>query len=331
MEKWSTLFADLWPGYQKWFLHESIGARKTYTAGLKALRGHMPELVAVYESLCELAGGHDLPARFLSSWSPPAYLSGCSQLAVETADGPVLIRNYDYAPHLCEGTFVCSSWLGRKIVASQDCLWGALDGMNEDGLAVSLTFGGRQVVGRGFGAPLILRYALETCATVAEAVEAIGSVPSHMAYNFTAVDRAGSVSTLSVAPAEKPVLRSQRYAVNHQDDVSWSDYLTFSRSFDRERVLQKLSRGNGRMSRADLFDAFLSPMLFSTAYHRGFGTLYTSAYLPLSGSSIFLWPDLAIEQSFDEFSEHRFSRLFTTARPGEEEHPVFRPRELISH
>ena len=38
--------------------------------------------------------------------------------------------------------------------------------MNDAGLAVSLTFGGRRALGTGFGIPLVVRYLLETCATV---------------------------------------------------------------------------------------------------------------------------------------------------------------------
>jgi len=34
-----------------------------------------------------------------------------------------------------------------------DCLWGLLDGVNGDGLCASLTFGGRRIVGVGFGIP----------------------------------------------------------------------------------------------------------------------------------------------------------------------------------
>ena len=329
-EKWRARFESLWSGYKKWFQHGGVGARETYLAGLRALEKHMPDLVPVYDGLCALAGGGDLPSRFLSFYSPPAYVSGCSQVVVETVDGPVLIRNYDYAPHLCEGNFVQSSWLGRKVIASQDCLWGALDGMNEDGLAISLTFGGRQFVGKGFGAPLILRYALETCTSTDEAIDAVGSIPSHMAYNFTVLDKAGAVGTVFVAPGERPLVRKQSYAVNHQDDLSWSDYLEFSRSFERERSLQKILNVCGRWSLAELFEAFQSRLFFSTAYHRGFGTVYTSAYLPRAGQSFFLWPDLTVEQSFDGFTEHHASINYADRRPGGGTHPVFRPSELLT-
>ena len=57
-----------------------------------------------------------------------------------------------------------------------DCLWGLLDGINDSGLAVSLTFGGRKDVGDGFAIPLVVRYVLETCDTVAEARAALARV-----------------------------------------------------------------------------------------------------------------------------------------------------------
>ena len=58
-----------------------------------------------------------------------------------------------------------------------DCLWGLLDGMNDAGLAVSLTFGGRRALGDGFGIPLVVRYLLETCDDVAEARETLARLP----------------------------------------------------------------------------------------------------------------------------------------------------------
>ncbi len=64
-----------------------------------------------------------------------------------------------------------------------DGLWGLLDGMNAAGLVLSLTFGGRQVVGEGFGVPLILRYVLEFCRTTEEATEVLARIPCHMTYN----------------------------------------------------------------------------------------------------------------------------------------------------
>ena len=152
--KWRRVFDRHWHAYSRWFVHDGVRARPTYLASLRALRKHMPELLPAYEAIVEAAGGGDLEARFLSMWCPPVYVGGCSQ-AIAGMDAPVLIRNYDYSPRLLEGTWLATRLTGKRVVAVIDCLWGVLDGINEDGLAVSLSFGGRTVAGEGFGIPVI--------------------------------------------------------------------------------------------------------------------------------------------------------------------------------
>jgi predicted choloylglycine hydrolase len=148
----------------------------------------MPEIVPLYDRLCELAGGGDHAARFLSFYRPPPYLSACSQ-AIWPGKEPVLVRNYDYHPQAFDAVVMRTEWMGRAVMGTSDGLWGLVDGMNDAGLALSLTFGGRRVVGDGFGVPLILRYVLQTCETAAEAGAALARVPTHMSYNVTVVDR----------------------------------------------------------------------------------------------------------------------------------------------
>ena len=55
--------------------------------------------------------------------------------------------------------------LERRVIGTSDCLWGLLDGVNDAGLAVSLTFRGRRVLGDGFGIPIVVDL-LEVCETV---------------------------------------------------------------------------------------------------------------------------------------------------------------------
>ena len=165
--RWAALFQRHWPRYRAWFLQEGEAARTSYAESLRALQEHMPELVPTYEKVCGLAGGGDLEARFLGMWAPPSYLAGCSQAVWRIGD-PVLARNYDYAPERLEGTILHTRWV-RPVIGSGDCAWGLLDGLNDAGLAVSLAFGGRKVVGSGFGVPLVVRYLLETCETTEQA------------------------------------------------------------------------------------------------------------------------------------------------------------------
>ena len=117
---------------------------------------------------------------------------------------PVLARNYDLHPDLNEGVIIRTGWSGRRVLGTSEFLWGLADGMNEDGLALSLAFGGSREVGPGFGITLILRYVLEVCTTVPDALEVLARLPSHMAYNVTLLDRHGAAKTVQLAPARRP-------------------------------------------------------------------------------------------------------------------------------
>jgi predicted choloylglycine hydrolase len=220
--KWQALFDDDWPWYQPWFLQEGEAARPSYATSVRMLRAHMPELVPTYERLVELSGGSDLAARMLSLYKPPPYLAACSQ-GVWTRDGaPLLVRNYDYAPSRFEGV-VWSTNLRKRVIGMSDCLWGLLDGMNEDGLAVSLTFGGRRVLGDGFGIPIVMRYLLETCSTVEETKAALVRLPYSLSHNLTVVDASGEVVTAYLSPDREPIFRVFPVATNHQGIVEWPE------------------------------------------------------------------------------------------------------------
>ena len=313
--KWQALFRARWPAYKAWYLAEGIAARPTYLQCRTALRRHMPELMPIYERLCALAGGSDLSARFLSLYRPPAYISGCSQ-AVWRGGEPVLVRNYDYDPRLCDGLIMDTAWSDGRVIASVDSLWGCLDGMNEAGLAVSLSFGGRRAIGDGFGIPIVLRYVLEFCRTAAEAAEVLRRVPTHMAYNVTAIDRAGAFFTARVAPDRPAEISQAPVATNHQGAIEWQRHADATASLERERFLSSLL-SKPTISAPQLADAFLRPPLHSSAYERGFGTLYTAIYRPLRGEVEYRWPDVSWTFSFAAFGEgvKRIHLRSDTAQP----------------
>lgn len=289
-ERWRALFDYHWPAYRNWFLSEGIEARQTYLASLRALKEFMPEIVPTYERLVELAGGGDLAARFLSYYCPPAYLSGCSQ-AVWPGNEPLLVRNYDYPPTLADGVILDSCWNGRHVLGMTDGLFGLVDGMNDRGLAVSLTFGGRTVVGDGFGVPIIIRYLLEFCSTTAEASKALQRIPCHMAYNVTVVDRQGRHMTALLSPDRGAIITDSRVATNHQKQVEWHRHARATATVERERyLLQRLTLHQEPANR--FIGAFQRPPLYSTAYDRGFGTLYTAAYWPARGEVEYRWPGI---------------------------------------
>jgi predicted choloylglycine hydrolase len=296
--QWQALFEKHWPRYRAWFLHEGEAARTSYAASARALGEHMPELVPTYDRLCELAGGGDVEARFLAMWEPPSYLSGCSQ-AVLRAGAPVLARNYDYAPERLEGAILHTHWT-RPVIGMSDCLWGLLDGVNDAGLAVSLAFGGRKVVGSGFGVPLVVRYLLETCDTTNEARATLRRLRYHLAHTLTIVDRSGDVVTAFLAPDRDVELSPAAAATNHQREVEWAEHAHATQSLERERELTRLL--DSKDTRTDGFvSAFLRPPLYQRDYARGMGTLYTAAYSVAEGRADYFWPGIEWRQSLDRF------------------------------
>jgi len=298
--RWAQLFARHWPRYREWFLHEGEAARTSYAESLRALREHMPELVPTYERVCQLGGGGDLEARFLAMWAPPSYLSGCSQ-GVWRAGDTVLVRNYDYAPERLEGAILHTAWT-RPVIGSSDCAWGLLDGMNDAGLGVSLAFGGRKVVGSGFGVPLVVRYLLETCDTTEQARATLRRLPYHLAHTLTVADATGDVCTAFLAPDRDVVLSDAIVATNHQGDVEWHEHATATRSVEREQCLLRLL-DRETTTEEEFVSAFLRPPLYQEGYDRRMGTLYTAAYHLAEGRAEYRWPGLAWAQSFSSFDE----------------------------
>ena len=298
--RWRALFHRAWSSYRTWFLREGDEARPTLDAGRARLVEYMPELLPVWERLVDLSDGDEQAARMLTLYRPTPYVAGCTQ-AVVAGPEPALVRNYDYHPHGFEAAFVRTRWLGTTVVAASDCLWGALDGINEHGLAVALSFGGSRAVGDGFGIPLILRYVLESCATVDEAVAVLRRVPSHMAYNVSLLDAAGRFAVAHLRPGRETEVVREPVSTNHQGRIEWSEYATSTRSVERKAAAQAaVDEGDGVDA---VVERFLSPPLFMTDYARWHGTLYTAAYHPSRRGADAHWPGGSVRQTLDGFSE----------------------------
>ncbi len=299
-ERWQKFFTRVWPLYLDWFVSEGHGARAELPECRNALAVHMPELLPTYDSLCALAGGGDLESRFLSMWCPPPYLAGCSQ-AAWVRGNPTLVRNYDYDPRFFDGRMRYTEWL-KPVISIQDSAWGALDGMNGDGLAVALAFGGRKVSGVGFGIPLVVRYVLETCSTTAEAVKALCRIPVHMSYNVIVLDRDGHYAVTYLNPDRPAVVKEEPVCTNHQGQVEWDEYAAFTQTLQRHDYIEELLRDEN-VDRGQLLKRFLKPPLYHQQYLRGFGTLYSVAYDLKRKTARVFWPDQHIEVAFKNFVE----------------------------
>ncbi len=251
----------------------------------------MPELAATYDGLVELVGGGEAQARFLSLYAPTPIIRACSQAVCESDHGPVLVRNYDHAPHLCDGVALATRWGGVGVHGLSDCLWGVLDGVNDAGLVVALAFGGRKVVGLGFSASLVVRYLLQTCSCVRDALHALARLPVYMSYNFSLLDRSGERVTAYTSPDRPAVFEAVDVSTNHQLGVEWPEYARFTQTIERFAHLSGMAGHRPRLG--PMIDAFLRPPLFRYDYRRGSGTLYTVAYDPRSMDISLYWHGLS--------------------------------------
>jgi predicted choloylglycine hydrolase len=293
---WAARFAAGRDEARRWYLGQGLADPPSAAECRAALVRHMPELVPEYDRACALIGDDDLAHRILSHYRPPPVRHGCSQAVWLGDDGPALVRNYDFPLDVVSDRFELSAWLGRRIIAKAQRPWGGcIDGMNEDGLVASLTYGGSPTQGRGFSIILMLRYVLETCRRVDEAVAALVRIPIALSQNVTLLDRTGAHATLFLGPDRSPAVTAQRVCTNHQerpDPVGHADSV-------RRHHMIEAALADSATTLESLVARFLEPPLLSRRSTST--TVYTAVYRPAEGRVDYLWPGTCRSQSFARF------------------------------
>ncbi|OIV39083.1 hypothetical protein BIV57_02315 [Mangrovactinospora gilvigrisea] len=252
---------------------------------------HLPELVPELERLAAAMDRPHAAELLADAVRPPASLFACTQRAV----GGELLRNYDFPPDECSGAVLRSGFL-RPVLGMSEVVWGLLDGMNGDGLALSLTFGGRQVLGEGLSILLVQRYLLETCGTVGEALAALRGMPIASAQNITLVDGERAATVFVGPDLDAPVLAEDACAANHQHLPVPPAQEEGTRTGARIAAI-RAAKSEPEAVRA----ALLAPPVHVPLGDWG-GTLYAAHYRPAAGGVSYLWPDdPAWEQSLYRF------------------------------
>ncbi|MCP3688150.1 MAG: hypothetical protein GY784_07030, partial [Gammaproteobacteria bacterium] len=294
--------------YRNWFLRYGESDRPTYLDSVKALRRYLPEFIPVYDEMVEQAGGGDHAARFLSQYCPPPLFRGCSQ-AIYIRDEPALIRSYDYSPYVFDGLVMHTRFQQRQVIAMADCMSGVLDGINDDGLAVSMSFGGREEFGTGFGISLVLRYLLEFAGNVSEACEMMRRIPVNGAYNIMLLDSDSNFETISVSVDQPPRYLGSAISTNHQQGSNWPIYEEKVHTHQRYQYLSELA-DSAQCTGREFAQHFLLPPLYQDKFARGFGTLYDAAFYPQRNACEYFWPEYSWELDFDHFSDREYVMQF---------------------
>jgi predicted choloylglycine hydrolase len=250
-----------------------------------ALANHMPELLPAFDPLLAVLAGQPWAGRMLSMYNLRPFFGGCSVTIARRPDRTTLLRNYDAGPDDTSGVLRCEQLTdGGWILGTAEAGWGYLDGLNDRGLAVAITFGGRYTVGDGFAVPVLVRYLLETAGTVADGVERLRRLPHRLTQNFLLTDRAGDHAVVYTSP-DRGVLvaEGQICATNHQQQVDIPGHARFVRTVER---FERLTELNGGATLADL----LRPPFYNRQYDSHFGTLYSVEYDPPGATARYAWP-----------------------------------------
>lgn len=298
-ETWRARFAAGRDEAVRWYLGSGRGPPPSAVECRAALRRHMPELVSRYDDACALIGDDDLAHRILSHYRPPPVVHGCSQAIWLGDGGPALVRNYDFPLDVVSNRFELTAWSGHRVIAKAQRPWGGcLDGMNEDGLVASLTDGGSRAQGLGFSVILMLRYVLETCSSVDQAILALSRIPIALSQNVTLLDRTGQFATVFLGPDREAAVSRIPACTNHQEAPSGLTSAALARSVERQQgILAALEERTMTLER--LTAKFFEPPLYSR--RDGFTTVYTAVYLPAEGRVDYLWPGQRWSQRFDRF------------------------------
>jgi len=265
----------------------------------------MPELLVPYERVCALVGEDDIAPQMLSQFRPAPFAHGCTQAVWLGADGPALVRNYDYPLDIVSDHFESTRWFGREVISKGQRPWGGcLDGMNADGLVASVTFGGSPDQGLGFSIILIVRYILETCSQASEAVAALCRIPVAQSQNVIVLAKTGAYATVFLSPGRAPLVSSTRACANHQDSGATRELsASLASSAARQQAALSALEGPGA-TLAKLTETFLTAPVYSR--HASSPTVYSAVYRPAALTVDYLWPGHVMTQRIGSFRAVRY-------------------------
>ncbi|MBL6597916.1 MAG: hypothetical protein ISP41_03425 [Alphaproteobacteria bacterium] len=296
-EKWRTHFEGCRERWATWAASTQTSDRPSHEACRRAIGEYMPELLETHDQMVALCDDDPVIGQHISYWGGPPLISGCSVLALP---GPpvTLLRSYDFTETFFDALIGRTRWTGKRVLAMREGAGGCLDGVNEDGLAAALTFGGDFAHAVGFAIPMLVRYVLETCHDVEQAIAALTRLPSAGVQNIIVQDRSGASAVVYLRPDGPAAVVRETMVTNHQETVP-SDEDDHSDSVSRKACLATL-RDHAPEEAAQ---AFMAPPLHHSAFSQWFGTLYTARYAPETGTALYSWKDGAWEQSIDGFEE----------------------------
>lgn len=194
--------------------------------GMKSLdvcRHVYPEIV---EEMRGMSDGLHYPldhfAGFLLSIGVFDYDHGCTCVCFRQGEDIIFARNHDMFSVFKKTTesALIRPDEGYAFLGQGDALIGKEDGVNEHGLAVGMTYVTTKYKKPGLNFLFLVRFLLEKCANVAEALRALKALPIATSQNIVLADREGDMAVVECCSEEMQIRRPEKdqhflVATNH--------------------------------------------------------------------------------------------------------------------
>lgn len=187
-----------------------------------------PEII---EEIKGISDGSGLDFKTLSDFlltHPKAKSKGCTGFAI-TKDGETWMgRNYDWYYKVKKATesYYTHPKGGYRNIGQSDIFLGREDGVNEHGLGVAM-FGIPSTFQPGVQFWVSIRYILDRCRDVDEAVQFLEETPHHCGFSVLLADKTGKKAVVEINPKENRTIWADReYLVctNHLNHPEMTKY-----------------------------------------------------------------------------------------------------------
>lgn len=209
---------------------------------------------------------------------------GCSQFFLNG----YLARNYDDAPGAVEGEFAVSTPTGSfKSFGSTIGYLERLDGINEKGVAVSLTFGaGHPPIQHGIGSAMFTRIVLDKAGSVEEAIELFEKAPYVTPNNVMIADSSGNAVVIEASAGQYHIRKPEEgifICANSYLAPEMRKHQRINNKTTKWREQAMLRKEPNLANRAELMNFLTTDFpdgLFEPYYSVGLGTLWSVIYHP---------------------------------------------------
>lgn len=259
------------------------------------LREFFPEACDEIRGMTDGLGiGYQRFSAWLMCMSVCLEMPHCSMLAFKKDGEVVFGRNNDLPPIFRK---ISSSCLyapsgGYSFIANSSGFVSAEDGINENGLAVGMTYVWAKELEPGFNSMFFVRYILEKCSTVKEGLNAIRNIPIGGGYHLILADN-DDIVHVECGPRKIKIHEGDfAFASNHfvsEEMKEYEETKNLFHSYERYRTgFDALNRGSDKDPVGYAKDILSGGTGFMCQYDKGlhFDTVWSTVF-DITGKKVY--------------------------------------------